>query len=167
VTLCHIFYSLFVTIPIMGIILPTLGIMTRYNQNLGAVKLKGCMIRLAINQLLDLIARGYVWVYHKLMQRPKDQPITAQASRIEQRWPVITWGVALLIFGVSAQFREWWVIPTIIIYLFAWWWCPHITAHQRAHPENKPYSILDWATKRLGGNNANVESRVYIPGQAV
>ena len=106
-----------------------------------------------MNNLLDWIARTYFIFYHRWMQRPTEQPYTAQADRMERRWPVFTWGFALLVLGLSAQLRGWALSITIMVYLFAWWWCPHITHYQRTHPENQPYKVnklLAWAVKRMG-----------------
>ena len=106
-------------------------------------------------KMLDWIAKAYFWVYCKFFQRPPDEPFTRQADRFERRWPAIAWGVALVVFFATAQLRGWWLFITIPIYLFAWWFLPHITQYQRAHPENVPYKSLsmkafDWSARRMG-----------------
>jgi hypothetical protein len=106
------------------------------------------------DRFLDWVAEAYYWVYVKLLQRPPSEPITRQASRIEERWPAMAWGVALIIFVLTAQLRGWGVLLTAAVYLFAWWWCPHVVRYRVAHPENKPYLLrwqekaLNWATDR-------------------
>ena len=105
------------------------------------------------DSFLDWIARSYFWVYCKFLQRPPEQPFTAQADRMERRWPAFTWGFALVVFWLTAQLRGWALSITIPVYLFAWWFIPHIMAYQRKHPENEPYRInkmLAWAIKRMG-----------------
>ena len=106
-----------------------------------------------LNDLLDWVARTYFSFYCHFMQRPKDQPYTAQADRINRRWPAFTIGTALLILWLTAQFRGWALSITFMVYLFALWWFPHIMSYQRKHPENEPYKInklLAWAVKRMG-----------------
>lgn len=98
-----------------------------------------------IGVLLDFIAKSYYWVWHKFFQR--DQPFTAQASRMEARWPTFVWGFALLLFYCVSR-HLWLAIPTN---LFAVWFLPHIVRYRVAHPENTPYSTLHrWAERRLG-----------------
>lgn len=109
--------------------------------------------------LVRWIAKAYLWVYHKLLQRPISEPFTRQADRIERRWPFMAWGIALSIFFTTARFIDgWWLLITAAVYLFALWFIPHITSYQRAHPENVPFKqwyenrndrLLAWAKKRV------------------
>ena len=107
--------------------------------------------------ILDWIAKTYLWFYHELLQRPKSEPITRQASRIEDRWPAMTWGIALPIFGLTAGLlRGWWIILTAVIYLFAWWFLPHIVDYRVVHRDDNPVNptglegpaVVEWAKRR-------------------
>jgi hypothetical protein len=110
------------------------------------------------NGFLNWIARTYYSFYVHLMQRPPGQSYTAQAARIEERWPTLVWGIALLVWALTAQLRGWWVMITILVYLFSLWWCPHITEYERNHPGNVPYKLWNkkllnrafaWASRRI------------------
>ena len=111
------------------------------------------------NNFLNWIARTYYSFYVHFMQRPPDQPYTAQAARMEERWPAFVWGVALAILLCTARFLHgWWLAITATVYLFAWWWFHHICNYERNHPGNNPYRIwihsplnkaFVWASRRL------------------
>ena len=106
-----------------------------------------------------LIAKGYYNFYVHFMQRPPDQPYTAQAARMEERWPSFVWGVALIIWFVTARYLHgWWLLLTGAVYLFSWWWCHHICNYERTHPGNNPFmpwnqklanKAFIWASRRL------------------
>jgi hypothetical protein len=107
-----------------------------------------------MNPLLDWIALAYTWFYCKFLQRPREQPFTAQADRMERRWPYLVYGIALAIFLCVDRFLHgWWLAITVIVNLFALWFLPHINSYQRKHPENVPYSFTNravkWAAERI------------------
>ena len=111
-----------------------------------------------ITALLDWIAHAYFWFYHHLLQRPADEPITRQASRIVQRWPWLCWGVALLVLGLTAGLlRGWWLLLTAAVYLFSLWWFDHILAYSVKHRDDNPIyyatstvaKVERWAGRRL------------------
>ncbi len=111
------------------------------------------------DKFLDWIAKAYFWIYCKFFQRPPGEPWTRQAARMEERWPAFTWGFALALFGLAAGLsRGWWIILTLAIYLFAWYFLPHIVRYRVAHPDNHPFkgNVLDraatWAAKRISYN---------------
>jgi hypothetical protein len=101
--------------------------------------------------MLNWIARTYLWVWHRFFQR--DEPFTRQASRMEERWPAFTWGFALALYGLSAGlWRGWWIVLTVAIFVFSWWFLPHIVRYRVEHKgDNPPYQnkLLAWATKRI------------------
>jgi hypothetical protein len=106
-----------------------------------------------LDSLLDWIARAYYWYYCKFLQRPPGEPFTRQASRFEQRWPAIAWGISLIILFSLARFISgWWLIITLAVNLAALWFFPHIVRYRVAHPENMPYKnsrFLSWSMHRL------------------
>ena len=101
-----------------------------------------------LDGLKDWIARTYFSFYCHFMQRPANDPDPAQCARFEERWPAIAWGVALAVFAWTAQLRGWWLILTVAVYLFAWWFLHHICNYERFHPGNDPY-MLEWAKRRI------------------
>lgn len=112
-----------------------------------------------LNALLDWIARAYFWVYVKLLQRPPDQPFTRQADRINRRWPILTYGTALVIFNRIALLHGLWWILTIAVNVFAIWWFDHISKYAIKHPDNVPYQkplterVAGWAATRINYSN--------------
>ncbi len=101
------------------------------------------------DNLQDWLAAAYFWLYCKFLQRPPGEPFTRQASRFEERWPAVAWGVLLLVVNLLARLAGRWLLITIAVNLFAWWFCPHIVRYRVAHPENVPYRLIDWAVRRL------------------
>jgi hypothetical protein len=109
-----------------------------------------------IRHILDWIARAYHWFYHEFLQRPESEPITRQASRMVQRWPAFCWGVELVVLGLTAALlRGWWIILTVCVFLFTWWWNYHILEYSVVHKEDNPLNpkgititIEKWASGR-------------------
>jgi len=109
-----------------------------------------------LNAVLDWIARSYLWMYHELLQRP--EPFTRQADRINRRWPLLTVGTLIVTISLTAQLREWFLVITLVVDLFALWFVIHIDQYERAHVDNVPFKqwyenrrngLLAWAKKRV------------------
>lgn len=115
-----------------------------------------------LNKFFDWIARAYYWVYCRFLQRPPDEPFTRQADRFERRWPYLAYGIALIIFFITARYLDsWWLVLTAVVYLFFLWFMPHINSYQRAHLDNEPYMVktnvfdkaATWAADRIAFND--------------
>ena len=112
-----------------------------------------------MNAILDFIAKAYLWFYSDLLQRPKSEPFTRQASRIEDKYPALVWGITLAILWVCRYVHGWRLIIPILIYLFLWWFIPHIVDYRVVHRDDNPVDpqgaapvvagrAARWATKR-------------------
>ncbi len=107
-----------------------------------------------INWAKNTIARLYFLFYHKLLQRPADFPITRQGVRVLIRWPAMAWAVALAVFGLTAGLlRGWWIIATVCIFVFAWWFIPHCIQSALDHRDDNQVcrtpAMLEWSEDRI------------------
>jgi len=97
------------------------------------------------DRLLDLIARAYLWFYHKLLQRPRDEPFTRQFDRMERFFYPFAWGLVLVVLFWASHLHWLWAV---CFNLAAAWFIHHIIEYRVAHPENVPY-LKQWAERRL------------------
>jgi hypothetical protein len=119
-----------------------------------------------LDAILDIIARGYLFVWAKVFQR--QEPFTPQLCRMEKAWPAVFWALVIgsILFCDRAMSwgRFWPSFWAVCWLLFMLWFTHHVVEYRAAHPANVPYALVRigwaerveaWAVRRIEKGNRN------------